>query len=289
MTMALERPGLDLLTDPAWCERAYNPRVSVPDVAAITERWGRLAAATRARLPYEADVPYGSNPREVLDLFRPAAPKGTFVFIHGGYWRVFSKAEFSWVADALGPSGYTVALINYPLCPEVTVLEIAACCRRAMAALWGKLDARERANVVISGHSAGGYLTGSAFATDWTALGLPATPFTGGLSISGVFELDPLVHTSMNELIRFTPETARATSIEQAPARVKAPLVFAVGGLETPEFHRQSEQQAARWADLPSTVASIPGRHHFDVIEELRIEGSPLLTSALRLLGAPAA
>ncbi|RTL62979.1 MAG: alpha/beta hydrolase [Hyphomicrobiales bacterium] len=284
--MVLERPRSELLTDPDWCERAYNPRVSVPDVGEITAQWGRLAQETRSRLPYEADVRYGGNPREVLDIFRAPSPKGTFVFIHGGYWRVFSKTEFSWVADALAPAGYTVALINYPLCPEVTVLEIAECCRRAMATLWGKLEARERANVVISGHSAGGYLTGSSFATDWTALGLPATPFTGGLSISGVFELDPLVHTSMNELIRFTPETARATSIEQAPARVKAPLVLAVGGLETPEFHRQSQQQAAHWADLPSTVASIPGRHHFDVIEELRIEGSPLLTSALRLLGA---
>ncbi|WP_034851044.1 alpha/beta hydrolase [Inquilinus limosus] len=271
--------------DPDWCEREYNPRVTVPDLPGVFGRWLDTAAAARERLPHQAGIAYGADPRETLDLFRADRPRGAVVFIHGGYWRASSKDEVSWAAAALVPAGFTTLVLNYPLCPQVTIAGIADCCRRAVAFAWANLlDEAERRCLIASGHSAGGYLTASMLATDWAVRGLPAAPFAGGVSISGVFDLRPLLRTSMNELIRLTPEQAQAWSLHEVPEpRPGAPLELLVGGDETAEFHRQSALMAAAWPTLTRTPVPVPGRHHFDVVEEIGRPGTPVFDAVLRL------
>jgi acetyl esterase/lipase len=144
-----------------------------------------------------------------VDVFRASRPRGTLVFIHGGYFRSFSKTEFSFVADGFAGTGLSVALINYPLCPEVSLETLVDSVKRSFAHLLREvLTPAERARIVVAGHSAGGYLTAALVATDWTAHGLPVAPFHGAVPISGVFDLGPLVHTSMNEQIRRTRSTS---------------------------------------------------------------------------------
>ncbi|SDR63121.1 arylformamidase [Rhizobiales bacterium GAS113] len=271
-------------SDPAWCEAQYNPRGAVPNATDIYARWPLDSARLRAELPHEADIRYGDHAREVMDVFHAADPRGALVFIHGGYWRGFSKDDFSFLAQALVQEGISVALPNYPLCPEVSVADIAQSCRRAVAKLWRDvLSPAERARLVVSGHSAGGYLTAALFATDWADYALPLTPFCGGLSISGVFELEPLVNTSMNSAIGLDVARARAWSLPKACPHVAAPLLLTVGGLESPEFHRQSAELATAWPEICHAPVSIPGRHHFDVVEELGRAGTPLFVEAMGL------
>ena len=145
--------------DPRWCEAQYNNRLLVANAADFVERWPRWAAATRTKLQHEADISYGPHARETIDFFHAENPRGLLAFIHGGYWRAFSKHEFSWIAEGLVGAGYSVALINYPLCPEVSVLDIARCSERAIVKIWDEARPSERAAFVVSGHSAGGYLT----------------------------------------------------------------------------------------------------------------------------------
>lgn len=270
--------------DPAWYEREYNPRLLVPHCDQIYGTWAGRAAATRERHPPLADIRYGEHPREVFDLFRAKDARGTVLFIHGGYWVAFSKNESSWVADGFLDQGFSVALLNYPLCPDVTLSRIVDSTRAAFAHLYKDvLTEAERHRIVVTGHSAGGYLANLHLATDWTALGLPQDPIAGIVPISGVFGLAPLVHTTMNARLKLDLAEATRLSLDDAPWRSRASAAFVVGGDESAEFHRQSSDMAARWADLAPEVHDIAGTNHFDVIDGLAEPGSLLN----RLVTAP--
>lgn len=264
-------------TEAGWAEREYNPRVLVPDAARIYEQWPVRAAATRARHPPLADIQYGEHPRETIDLFRAPHARGTVLFIHGGYWRAFSKTDFSWVADGFLDQGLSVALLNYPLCPEVTLARIVEATRRAFAMLYRDLlTPAEQAHIVVTGHSAGGYLTALHLATAWEEHGLPADPIAGVVPISGVFALAPLIDTTINEGVRLDLAGAGELSLYGKPWRSRAHLAFVVGGDESAEFHRQSADMADSWRELGPTLHDIPGRNHFDVIDGLAEPGSEL-------------
>ena len=266
-----------MAADRDWAEREYNPRLLVPDAAAIYEAWPVRAAETRRRRGPQTDIRYGPHPREVLDLFRAERPRGTVLFIHGGYWRAFSKNEFSWVADGFVDAGLSVALLNYPLCPDVTLARIVEATRKAFAKLWTDiLTPDERRRIVVTGHSAGGYLSALHLATAWEEYGLPADPLAGIVPISGVFSLAPLIPTTMNEAIRLDLDSAGELSLHDKPWRSRARLALAVGGDESREFHRQSEDLASGWAELGPHILDIAGKNHFDVIEGLAEPGSEL-------------
>lgn len=274
------------MTDADWAEREYNPRLIVADVAAITDRWTPRAMATRERHPPVADIAYGPHPRERIDLFRVADARGTVVYIHGGYWRSRDKVDTSWIADGFLDQGLSVALFGYPLTPEVDLAAICDSTRRAFAHLWREvLTEGERRRVVVTGHSAGGYLAALHLATDWTGYGLPADPLAGVVPVAGVFELAPLIPTSMNADIRLTPESAAALSLTGAPVRSRAPLVVAVGGDESAEFHRQQSALAAAWSTLRPTVLPVPDTNHFDVIDSLAEPGGLLNRVVLSMIG----
>lgn len=270
--------------DSDWAEQQYNPRLIVPDALAIYGKWPALAAATRERLPPQ-EVRYGDHPREVMDVFRAENAKGAVLFIHGGYWRAFSKDDFSWVADGFVPQGLTVALLNYPLCPDVTLARIVQAARVAFSKLYRDvLTEDERARLVVTGHSAGGYLSALHLATTWEDYGLPEHPLRGVVPISGVFSLAPLIQTTMNEAIRLDLESAGMLSIYGKPWRSRAQIVLAVGGDESAEFHRQQEDLASGWADLNPRILDIAGKNHFDVIDGLADPASELNRTITRMM-----
>ena len=228
------------------------------------------AANTRAKFPFQADIPYGPHPREILDFFRPPKSRATLIFIHGGYWRGLSKIETSWIADGFLDQDISVVLINYPLCPDVGIADIGHSVCQAFAHLYKHvLNEDERGAIVVSGHSAGGYLAALHLATDWTGFGLPQNPIAGVIGISGIYDVAPLIHTKMNRVLGITPESARKLNLVKSGVKSSAKLLLAVGQEEPQEFYRQMDELAATWKQLNPKTMNLPGANHFTVLDQL--------------------
>ena len=274
---------------PEFVERGYNNRAAVPDHPVWLAKYPELSAAARGRYRHKLNLRYGPGPLETLDLFLPdGALRGTFVFIHGGYWRALDKSDFHFVAGPLLEQGIAVAVANYDLCPAVSIGKIVDECRRMMVwiAKVGPRHGTTADNVVVGGHSAGGHLAAMMFATDWDALGLAEDPFVGGITLSGVHDLKPLVLSSYNSDLRLTNAEAARISPVNHVSLSQAPLLIAVGGAETSEFLRQSQLLWDAWPDNARPAAGplfLAGKHHFSVVVDYTDPESELIRATLAL------
>ena len=284
------------IKDGAWHDRMYNNRALVPDFADHFAHWSAASAEARKALPAQIDVRYGNGPNETLDIFpatRPGAP--VVVFIHGGYWRSLDKADHSFVSPALREMGACVVAVNYALCPgtpelPVTIPDIALQMSHALAWVWRHigLHGGDRSNITVIGHSAGGHLAAMLLGCDWKDVGsdLPAHLVTKTLSISGLYDLEPVRKTPFVQAdLRITPAQVRLASPAKWPRPRQGVLYTVAGGDESPEFLRHNRLIHQAWG--PQTVPvceDLPGLNHFSIVTDLTRVGSRLHTLAQQLI-----
>jgi arylformamidase len=256
-------------------EVEYNNRARVPENPALIAGWARDAASYRAQHAPRS-ISYGPGARNTIDLFPGDGGGPIVVFIHGGYWQALDGSFFSHLAGGLNAHGIGVAIPSYDLCPDVTVDRIIHEMRMASREL-----ARLGQPLVISGHSAGGHLAACLLATDWPAfdVSLPAGFVTAAYTISGLFDLGPLVETSIDTALRLDQAAARAASplFWSAPARGSLDAV--VGGNESAEYFRQSRSIVEGWgaAGIAARFGTVPGANHFTAIAPLADPDSPMV------------
>lgn len=287
--------------DPAWLDSQYNNRALVPDHAIHFSRWQAWSADARRALGVLTDVAYGHGPGETLDLFLPPRRAGAglapvMVFIHGGYWRSLDKADHSFVAKPFVEQGAVVVVPNYALCPAVTIPDIAVQMVRALAWTWHHVATHggDPDRITVVGHSAGGHLAAMLLGALWPQwdADLPATVVRNALSISGLFDLEPLRHTPfLQESLRLTPAQVRKASpagwpAPSAPAG-RGTLACVAGGDESAEFLRQNTLLQKAWGSSVVPVCeTLPGLNHFSVLEALVDPSHRLHRMALDLLQA---
>src|SRR6201988_94409 len=196
---------------PEELEYQYNPRVSVPEFPELAKVRAAQAREVRDSAKSWLNVAYGTSPRETLDIYAADKPGGpVLVYIDGGYWRSGSKEDNCNFVPTFTKRGATVALVEYDLCPKVTVTDIVRQTRAAIAWVYKNITrySGNPAKLYVSGHSAGGHLTAMARAHDWTKEGLPQDCIKGAVATSGVFDLDVVMKISVQEQVHMTPEIA---------------------------------------------------------------------------------
>ena len=260
----------------------YNAGASVDDYPGYMARWASDSAATRAALPCTLNIPYGATKAETLDIFpaeQPNAP--VLVFVHGGYWRFLAASDFSFVAEGPRQHGFTTVVVNYDLCPWVSIDEIVRQTRASLAWVYRHIAAYggDPERIAVSGHSAGGQLTGMSMFTPWSErYGLPDNLVKAAVPISGLFDLRPLRYTYLQPALQLDSGVIERNSPHFLVRRIAAPTLVAWGDQESSEFARQSRDFAQA---LSGTGASVDlhasaGKHHFSVLDEFKEPASPI-------------
>jgi len=264
-------------------EAEYDNRAKVPDHPAVMAGWAEESARYRATHP-PVTLAYGRGARERIDLFEAAEAGPIVMFIHGGYWQALDGTSFSHMAKGLNAHGISVAVPTYDLCPQVSVAQIIDQMRAAAMRLHGLFGQR----VVAIGHSAGGHLAACLLATDWKAIDadLPADLVVAAFSISGIFDLPPLLKTPLNRALNLDRVEALRLSPMFWPAPRGRRFKAAVGALEGIEYERQSREIVARWraGGADAEYQRIADANHFTIIAPLADAGSEMVAQLAKML-----
>lgn len=244
---------------------------------------------------------YSPRATDVLDIYLPSTQAGTaqaapvFIFIHGGYWKALGKDDSAFMAPALTQEGAIVVVPDYDLAPSVTLDHIVDQMRQAYAwvvrniAIYGG----DASNICVCGSSAGGHLVGMLLAKDWQQdYDLPAQAVPrSALTLSGLFDLQPLLTTHINDWMQLDDAAAIRNSprflLPDAGTHAQSQLRVSCGEFESHEFKRQSRDYLAAWQArcLPGQWVEAPATNHFDLPLQLADPQSAIHQTALQLMG----
>jgi acetyl esterase/lipase len=267
---------------------AFANMAHVPNSDALPQFWSERAAAYRSGDVRIEEIAYGTHARERIDIVWPdITPVELAVFVHGGYWMRLDKSHWTDLAEGARGLGWAVCIPSYTLAPEARISSMTKQIGEAIQLAAKHVDGPIR----LAGHSAGGHLVTRMLCQDTPLHDDVLARIEHTLSISGLHDLRPLLHTKMNDTLKL--DIAEAT---RESAALKLPngnpsITAWVGGNERPEFIRQAQIFAQMWEGLDADMQCvIDGEHnHFTVIEGLK-ESDSAITRAFveghRITGA---
>jgi len=250
--------------DRATLDQAYNNAAAVPEGAQMFKAWQARSAQVRAQHPEHLDLAYGPRERNRIDYFSAGPNTPVLIFFHGGFWQMRSRSDFSFLAETFLVQGISVAMVGYPLAPDATLDEIVADAHAAVRYLAAQLPGLggDPARVVVSGWSSGGHLATSV---------LDEPSLRGGVAISGLYDLAPLVKSYVNDKLHIDEAAARRNSPMLNLPPSSKPLELFAGSAELPEMRRQTAAYATarRVAALPVRYEEISGANHYTILNDL--------------------
>ena len=254
----------------------YDNRGRFPDTADCKAAQVEGSDEAKNTFNCRLDIRFGPDKTDLLDIYLAEGdtPNPIHVFFHGGYWKSNTKNDFGFVAKPFVPHGITTVVVEYPLIPAVRMNKLIDRCRAAMNWVWQNADSfgGNRDKITISGHSAGGHITAMMLQTDWPTYSneLPKNLIKAGCSISGVSDLEPVRLSFQNDELQFDKNEAAAFSTLYMQPRHPGPLLGVAGGIEGPEFIRQTTELMDAWGQkgMDTKCWIMEGKHHFTTINQ---------------------
>ena len=266
--------------------RNTRPNYETTDIP----RWMEMSERFRSYSINQLDLVYGPLPRNTLDFFTPNANSlGFILYIHGGYWQRGDKSVYSFIAEPFVKRGYSVAVMNYQMCPDVKLTEIAPQVRKAIKWLWNhsKNLYISRDNFNVLGHSAGGHLTAEMVFTDWSQedQSLPKNLLHAAVAVSGIYDFEPILYCSENDGLRMDLKEAKAASTIHKKPFIDIPHILSFGLNEPPDMHRQSLDYVKAFSDDFSSleIIKVDSADHFETVDEISNENGELFNKTLSL------
>lgn len=254
-------------------DRGLNNGAAVAGSADIVAGWEQRSAALRQRYPQQLDLRYGPRERNRIDFLKSRDNAPTLLFIHGGYWQHRAKELFTLVAEGPMAHGINVALIGYTLAPDATLSEIVAEVYAGIDFLADRLPALGAApgGIVVCGWSAGGHLASMALSNKHVR---------ACVAISGIYDLEPIRHSYLNDKLRLDEAMSRRNSPMMMAGGPAKPLSLVVGSAELPLLRKQTADFAGHRAryGLPVTYEEIPAADHFTIMNEMIAPGGRITT-----------
>lgn len=272
--------------DQAELDRQYDQRAWAANAAQVVQRYSDNSDKARALLGAPRVYSYGSSAAETLDFYPCASDNAPLhVFIHGGAWQRLSKRESAFPAPAFVRAGAHFVALDFALLPNVTLVEMAAQVRRAIA--WLHRNAAtlgaDAGRIFVSGHSSGAHLAALLAVTDWQRqFDLPAGTVKGVLCASGIYDLRPVRLSARNSYVRVDDETEQGLSPQRHLGSLRCDLIVASAEFDSAEFRRQARDFSA----APG-VSLIDGKgmNHFEIVETLGDPEGLLGHAALAQMG----
>jgi arylformamidase len=269
----MDRKALDL---------AYNNSAAVPESGPMFREWLIRSEKLRAQYPEHLNLAYGPRPRNRIDYFSAGPRTPVLIFIHGGFWQMRSKDDFAFLAGSFLASGISVAMVGYPLGPEANMDEIVADAQVAIRYLATQLPGLggDPERVVVSGWSSGGHLA---------TMVLDEPSLRGGVSISGIYELEPLVKSYVNDKLHMDLAMARRNSPVLLLPKASKQLELFAGSGELSEMRRQTADYASarRAAGLPMQYAEIPDANHYTILNSMMNTDGTIHQAIMTMLKRP--
>src|SRR6202012_2809488 len=207
-------------------DAAYDNNKAVVNSPALIVARNEASAKFRAENSAALDIPYGERERTKIDLY-PARDKAApcLVFLHGGYWQRNSRDVFAMLVEGIAAHGWSVAIPGYSLAPDATLTEIVG--EISLVLDWLAANGPSHGiggPVILSGWSAGAHLT---------AMALDHPVVAAGLAISGIYDLEPIRDTALNQSLKLNDEEIAKLSPLRLPI-VHKHLTVAYGSAELP-------------------------------------------------------
>jgi arylformamidase len=284
-------PRVFLDYDQVELDAAYDQDFYAPLAAQIHKRLDVRGDETRARLGAPRRAAYGPTEIEGLDIYRTTSAKAPiFVMIHGGAWLYGSAKSYGFAAEMFVKAGAHFVVPDFISVDKANgdLSVMAEQVRGAIA--WTYKNAAsfdgDTSRFFIGGHSSGGHLCGVALVTDWTRFGLPADAITGGLCMSGMYDMRGPRLSKRGNYVKFTDAMEEAMSSQRHIDMLRAPVTVAYGTNETPEFQRQNRDfvAAVKAAGKPVELVVGTSYNHFEMAESLGNPYGPNGRAALAMM-----